>query len=337
MNIVGIGGGTGLPVLLRGLRDLSNQRPNATAEEEILPTAVVCVSDNGGSSGGLRRSFGIPAVGDLRNCLVALASSQSPLADVFQRRIQCDGELASHPLGNLIVTALIARSGSLREAVHLAGGLLQSKGDVLPSTDINATLCAEFQDGSVTRGEAEIGARRTKIRRVWLEPEDPPASSGVIQRILAADAIVLGPGSLYTSIVPNLLTAGVAEAIRNSRAVKIFACNLMTEPGETAGFTASDHVRVLNTYLGAGTVQICLLNSQPVNRSALTRYWKGGSDPVRCEDAEIVRAGSLPVSADLLDEQSQEIRHHSAKLARIVVALTRGVMRVRDIASSEID
>lgn len=336
MKIVGIGGGTGLPVLLRGLNLLAARATRET-EDEIITTAVVCVSDTGGSSGILRRKFGIPAVGDLRNCLVALAEASSPLADLFQIRLAADAQFAGHPLGNLIVTALFARSGNLREALAASAKLLQSRGEVLASTERATTLCAEFDDGSVTRGEAGIAARKAGIRRVWMEPERPQPGFGVVEKLLQADAIVIGPGSLFTSIVPNLLPAGVAEAIERSAALKIIVSNLMTEPGETAGFSAADHLHVLKKYTKFGSAPICLLNSRPIPQQAVGRYARAGSEPVPGDQREIVKEGAVPVSADLLDEQATEIRHDSLKLAHLVAALTRGVMRVRDLGSPEMD
>lgn len=336
MKIVGIGGGTGLPVLLRGLKRLSTSTPREM-EDEISTTAVVCVSDNGGSSGILRQRFGIPAVGDVRNCLVALSEGGTPLADLFQIRLSGDGQLAGHSLGNLIVTALISRLGSLREAIETSASLLQSRGEVLPATEMETTLCAEFQDGSVTRGEAEIVARGSGIRRVWIEPEKPPPGPGVVEKLMQADAIVIGPGSLFTSIVPNLLPAGVAEAIERSPASKFIVGNLMTEPGETAGFSAADHLHVLNMYVCFGIAPICLLNSRPLPRPAVERYAETGSEPVRIDEDQIVREGAVPVFADLLDEQADVVRHDPIKLAQLVVALTRGMMRLRDLGSSEMD
>lgn len=336
MKIVGIGGGTGLPVLLRGLKQLA-ANTTREMEDEIDTTAVVCVSDTGGSSGILRRKFGIPAVGDLRNCLVALAEASSPLTDLFQVRLAADAPLGGHPLGNLIVTALFARSGNLREALAASAKLLQSRGEVLASTERETTLCAEFNDGSVARGESEIAARRAGIRRVWMEPERPPSGFGVVEKLLQADAIVIGPGSLFTSIVPNLLPVGVAEAIERSAALKIVVSNLMTEPGETVGFTAADHLQVLNRYTRFGPAPICLLNSRPIPQLAVRRYARAGSEPVPGDARGIASQGAVPVSVDLLDEQATEIRHDPLKLAHLVVALTRGVMRVRDLGTPEMD
>src|SRR5215471_6330002 len=214
LHIAGIGGGTGLPVVIRSL----------AGTQRVRVTAIVAVSDSGGSSGRLRRSFDMPAVGDLRNCLVALSSNQSLLKNLFQHRFS-RGDIEGHSLGNLIVTALFQKTGSLSKALDAASHLLALKGRALPSTDAAATLCARFQDGSVVRGELQIASAGKNIQRVWLEPQNPPPSSGVLEAIATADAIVLAPGSLYSSLVPNLLVAGVADAIRRSSAVKISICN----------------------------------------------------------------------------------------------------------------
>jgi uncharacterized cofD-like protein len=337
MRIVGIGGGTGLPVLLRGLKALSESHQEVGDPQGIFPAAVVCVTDNGGSSGALRRAFGVPGVGDLRNCLVALSSGDPKLADLFQYHLHgSDRGLAGHCLGNLIVTALHARAGNLRRAISLAGEMLQLKGQVLPCTDTSPTLCAELENGTVARGECEIVERRQPIRRVWLEPELPPAASGVLEALAEADAIVLGPGSLYTSILPNLLTEGVAAAIRSSPALKIFVCNLMTEPGETDHLSAADHIQVLEEYIGPRKIAACLLNSQPIGWLLASCHLADGSTPVKRDVMAIAERGIVPLSADLLAEGEPRVRHDPIKLARLVVRLTRGALRARDMAACEI-
>lgn len=337
MKIVGIGGGTGLPILLRGLRELAERRGTSDAVRDISPTALVCVSDNGGSSGLLRRAFDIPAVGDLRNCLVALSGGDPAFAKLFQHRLRGGEDLSGHCFGNLIVAGLFALFGNLPRAVSLTGELLHLKGRVLASTDVSATLCAEFENGTVARGECQIAACRQRISRVWLEPEHTPAGPGVLETIAEADAIVLGPGSLYTSILPNLLPAGVADAIRASLALKIFVCNLMTEPGETDDLSASDHLQVLEEYLGPGSIRICLLNSRPIGWRSTSRYLVAGAAPIKKDQMAIAQRGVLPVLADLLAEEESRIRHDPIKLARLVVDLTRGALRARDIASGEVD
>jgi uncharacterized cofD-like protein len=329
LKVACIGGGHGLSVLLQGLRQLSGPGQNQS-ESEIDLSAIVCVSDNGGSSGHLRQSFGIPAVGDLRNCLVALSCGDPLLADLFQYRFAGGNGLQGHSLGNLIVTALLQMSGSLGQAVEMASEVLGSMGNVLPVTEAARVLCAELDSGAVIQGEAQITAARGRIKRVWMEPDSPPASTGVLEAISRADAVILGPGSLYTSIIPNLLVDGVAQAVRNSRALKIFVCNLTTQPGETGGYTATDHLKALETYLGRGVVDICLFNSRPINQTVEKIYLESESEPVQWEEEEIALRGVAPVLADLDAEGPLKVRHDPVKLARAIVTLAREMQRAED-------
>ena len=324
MKIVCFGGGTGLPILLRGLRLISCSRPESARRVSL--TAVVCVSDNGGSSGSLRDSFGIPAVGDLRNCLVALAHRSSPLGNLFQHRLGKGEGLSGHALGNLVVTALCERTGSLLEAVSQAGNLLQSWGRVLPSTEQSVTLCAEFEDGAVVRGEQEASRHTSRISRMWLEPEEARPTPGLTASILSADVIVFGPGSLYTSIVPNLLIQGIAGAIRRSGAMKVLVCNLLTQAGETDGFRASDHLFTMERYLGPGSIDVCILHDAAANAD---RGGPGGPEttdsrgahPVENDIERIRRHGTEPVVADVLCKSGCRTRHDSVKLASAILRL----------------
>ncbi len=336
MRIVGIGGGTGLPVLLGGLKQLRDRNADQTADDGLSTSAIVCVSDDGGSSGLLRRAFGIPAVGDVRNCLVALSGGSPALRYIFQYRLRGDHGLDGHSLGNLIVAALSDRSGNLRRAIQLASGFLDLQGDVLPCTEVSATLCAQFTDGEIVSGETKIAARGKCLERVWLDPMDPPAAPGVIEALRRADAIVLGPGSLHTSVIPNLLPAGVADAVRESRALKILVCNLMTQPGETECYSAADHVRTVQRYVGEGGLQMCLLNSRPIPDAQAEQYAMIGAEPVRADEEAIHNLGVVPVTVDLLAEDEREVRHDPTKLARWIVALTRAYQRTRELEAGEV-
>jgi uncharacterized cofD-like protein len=310
LRIAGIGGGTGLPVLLRGLAQ----------EKDMDISAIVAVSDNGGSSGSLRSGLGIPAVGDLRNCLVALAEYGSLLADLFQHRFS-GGCMEGHALGNLIVAALHQRTGNLQNALEITGRLLMLNGRVLAVTETPATLCASFADGSIVRGESEIPVANKRVKRIWLEPNKPMASAGVLEAIYSADGIVFGPGSLYTSLLPNLLVAGVANAIRRSRAIKILVCNLTTQPGETDQFSASDHLRAVETHLGGGVIDFCVVSA---SESRLPKdYLDAGSAFVVPDCRQIRSMGTTPIEEDLLTMEGGKLRHHSGKLARLVVSLVR--------------
>jgi uncharacterized cofD-like protein len=289
-------------------------------------SAIVTVTDNGGSSGRLRESFGVPAVGDLRNCLVALSSQQSMLGDLFLHRFptrDSGGDVDGHSLGNLIVTALYQQTGSLQQALEIAAALLQLKGRVLAVTEVPATLCARFRDGSAVRGESQISAMGKPIAHVWLDPQNTPPTSGVLEVIESADVIVLAPGSLFTSLMPNLLVTEVAESIRRSNAITISVCNLMTQPGETDGFSACDHLRVLQTCLGAGGIDFCVVNSA-VEPAGAARYRTAGSRPVLADVDEIAALGVTPVQADLFRFDDGKVRHNPAELARLIVAIAQG-------------
>ncbi len=335
MRIVGIGGGTGLPVLLAGLRDLDE----GAGPIDII--AIVAVSDNGGSTGVLREAFSMPAMGDIRKCMIALAPEESVLTSVCEHRFDNPASFAGHPLGNLILSALYQMSGSFAEAVSQACNLLELRGRVLPATEAPVTLCGIYEDGGVACGESNIPQVGRRIDRVWLEMENPETGGpspapGVIEALAEADAIVLGPGSLYTSIIPNLLVAEIASAIQKSPAVKICVSNLMTQSGETDGYSSADHLRALLKYLPA--IDVCVLNSAAIGTGVAERYLKSGSQIVAgtAEDEdEIRRIGAIPVAAPLLRSGEIKARHDPETLARLVVSLARGFAGVHQILCSQ--
>jgi uncharacterized cofD-like protein len=325
MRIVGIGGGTGLPVLLTGLRALQDR-----GEGTFDITAIVTVSDNGGSTGVLREAFSMPAMGDIRKCMIALAPEGSVLTSVCQHRFNNPESFAGHSLGNLILSALHQMSGSFAAAVSQACDLLALRGRVLPATEEPVTLCASNDDGNIVRGESNIPQAGRRIIRVWLEMNHakiagPAAAPGVIEALNNADAIVLGPGSLYTSIIPNLLVAGVASTIQSAPAVKICVCNLMTQVGETDGYSSADHLRVLLEYLPC--IDVCVLNSAAIGMGVAERYLKSGSQIVSGsgeDEDQIRRSGVIPIAAPLLRDGESKARHDPETLARLVVSLARG-------------
>jgi uncharacterized cofD-like protein len=318
LRIVGIGGGTGLPLLMQGLSELEEARSGPP----LCLTAIVSVSDDGGSSGRLRKAFRVPALGDIRNCLLGLGRRRTLLSQLFGYRFSNGRGLAGHTLGNLILTALYQQAGSLRKAIDVAAEAMQVAGSVLPVTEVPVTLCAQGADGRRARGECAIVRSRLQIARVWLEPQCPPPSRGVLECLDAADAIVLGPGSLFTSVVPPLLVAGVAEAIRRSRARKIYVCNLMGEPGETDGFTAADHLRALERHLGPRVIDVCVLNTRHPQVRVARRYLATGAGPVEPDLAAVEALGVEAVVAELLAESGPKARHDPPALARLVVELS---------------
>jgi uncharacterized cofD-like protein len=324
MKIAGVGGGTGLPVLLRGLKELKDD-----GDEAIDITAIVTVSDNGGSTGILRQAFGMPAMGDLRNSIIALASCKSGLAAVCRHRFRGANGLAGHSVGNLIFAGLYDMTGSFRDAVEMASELFEVDGCVLPVTDVPVHLWALHDDGTTSEGECNIPKARSSVNHIGLTPADPPPFPGVLESLENADAIVLGPGSLYTSIVPNLLVGGIAEAIGSSAALKIYVCNLMTQPGETTGCSAADHLRVIQSYLPPNAIDVSIINTDAVGNGVAQRYSSSGSTFVAFDAAvenEIRKAGVVPAAAPLLLRGEDKVRHDSLKLARLVVSLARGMV-----------
>jgi uncharacterized cofD-like protein len=305
-KIVAIGGGTGLATLLRGLK-----------EHSANLTAIVTVADDGGSSGRLRRSLGVLPPGDFRNCISALADDESLTTQLFQYRFgQDDEDLGGHSFGNLFITAMAEVTGSFERALIESANVLAIRGHVLPSTLSNVTLVGELVDESAqvsrVEGESHITDAAGAIRRVYLEPGDAPAYPGAIHALLEADLIVLGPGSLYTSVLPNLLVRDLTEAIRVSRAAKVYVCNTATQPGETAGYSVLDHVRAIERHVGPGLFPLVVANSN-YRGTLLPRL-----DWVKCDAPA---AGPLTVvSADVIDEE-HPWRHDGTKLADLLLKL----------------
>ncbi len=308
-KITVLGGGTGLSTLLRGLKKMSTNL-----------TAVVTVFDDGGSSGRLRREQGILPPGDIRNCLVALAEAEPLLTRLFEHRFR-GGDLDGHSFGNLFIASMVQVAGDLETAVKECSRVLAIRGRVLPTTLHDVTLCAEFSDGTVIEGESAITGAGKTVRRVFLKPARVPALQDVLEAIEEADLIVLGPGSLYTSVIPNLLVDGVVDALRRARGIKVYVCNVMTQYGETRGFRASDHVRVLLEQGGRGLFEYALVNTRrPRNQALLARYSEEGAEPVE-PDVDAIRAlGVRPVAEDLISED-ELVRHDPRKLGGALLQL----------------
>jgi uncharacterized cofD-like protein len=308
--VVAFGGGTGLPVLLGGLRDLVGGRL----------TAVVTGADDGGSSGRLRQELGIAPPGDVRRCLVALAERRR-LAEVFEYRFESGVELRDHSVGNLIIAALADMSGGFCEGVELAGRFLRIKGAVLPAATESVTLVVHHKDGSVTRGESTLPEHSGRIARVAVEPAGAPAPPGVITAIERADVVVLSPGSLYTSTIPALLGGDIADALAAFGGPIVYAANLMTEPGETLGLSVSDHLGAIRAHVGPVVTDV-LVNSVALPAPVAARYRDDGAAPVALDRDEVERMGVRIHSAPLLDETvTSTARHDPDSLAATVLAL----------------
>jgi uncharacterized cofD-like protein len=321
LKIVAIGGGTGLSTLLAGLKRLVGATDSRTTWLESL-SAIVAVSDDGGSSGRLRDELQILPPGDIRNCMVALSEDSTLLSRLFQYRFRGNGELGGHSFGNLFLAALTEVTGDFVEAVRLSSEVLASKGRIYPATINDVRLVAELEDGSEVRGETLITASRVPIHRLRLEPEHCLPLPEALAAIRTADVITVGPGSLYTSILPPLLVSRVAQAIGQTNAVKIFICNLMTQPGETDGYTARQHLETVKNYAPEMVFDYVVVNNHPVSEEQAARYSADGAIQIGMtdhllektlgEETEIVRA-------DLLDE-GEKVRHNPEKLARVVIA-----------------
>jgi uncharacterized cofD-like protein len=305
-RIVAFGGGTGLPVLLRGLRDRVGDL-----------TAVVTVADDGGSSGRLRQELGVAPPGDVRNCLVALAGRRR-LAEVFNYRFEAPGDLNDHSVGNIIIAALADMAGGFCEGVEQASRFLRIKGKVFPAAMESLTLVVRYADGTVTRGESVVHEVGKRVSGVAVEPSRVPAPAGVIEAIEAADVLVLAPGSLFTSTIPALLGGGVREALAAFDGPVVYVANVMTQSGETGDFTVSDHVRAITEHVGPVVTDV-LVHSGSLTPATLARYEAEEAAPVAI-DREALREMGLRVrERNLLSKEGRAgVRHDPGLLAREV-------------------
>lgn len=307
-KIVAIGGGTGLSTLLRGLKEYTTNL-----------TAIVTVADDGGSSGVLRRELGVLPPGDVRNCIAALADAEPLVTKLFQYRFSDGSGLAGHSFGNLFIVAMSGVTGNFEDAIRQTSRVLAVRGQIIPSTTEDVTLCARTEDSRTIRGESRIGpevlsAGGVRIREVYLVPENPPAHPEAVRAILEADMVVLGPGSLYTSVLPNLLVEGIKRSLLASPAIKVYVCNVATQHGETDGFTVADHVNAIETHVGKGFLNFVLANNnlaEPIPRAEHSR-------PVRLDGA--VNNGIRLVLADVVSEENR-YHHDSRKLADAVMRI----------------
>lgn len=321
LNLVALGGGTGLSTLLAGLKQFVGERQSDWLHNLA---AIVTVSDDGGSSGRLREELQMLPPGDIRNCMIALSEDSTLLSRLFRHRFRGSGELGGHSFGNLFLAALTEVTGDFTEAVRLSSEVLASKGHIFPATISDVRLVAELEDGTEVRGETHITASRAAIRRLRLEPEECLPLPEALRTIRAADVITVGPGSLYTSILPNLLVAKVSRVIGESPATKIFICNLMTQPGETDNYTARQHLETIKTYAPEIDFDFVVVNDRRITAEQAERYALEGAHQIGIDDdlidsiAGVVTQSTRVVRANLL-EDGEKVRHDSDLLARIVI------------------
>ena len=317
-SIVAIGGGTGLSTLLSGLKRYSSHI-----------TAIVTVADDGGSSGVLRRELGVLPPGDIRNCLAALSTEEPLLTRLFQYRFSAGSGLEGHSFGNLFLSALSAITGSLETAITASSRVLAVQGQVVPATNADVRLWAELEDGTRLEGESAIGKARSPIVRMGCLPEKPPALPRALEAIAHADLILLGPGSLYTSLLPNLLVPELVTAIQRSRAPRLYICNLMTQPGETDGLDVSGHLRAIEAQLASLGVSKrlfdCVLAQEPIRESTLlSHYRKLGAEPVICDSRQLQQEGFDVMQAPLQGSRpTATLRHDPRSLALAVMRFYR--------------
>ena len=304
-----VGGGTGLSTLLRGMKYITNNC-----------TAVVTSADDGGSSGRLRKELGIIPPGDLRNCLTALADREPLMERLMQYRFKGDSPLAGHCFGNLFIAAMAEAEGGMEEGLNATSQILKVRGRVIPSTLEDIQLQAEMSDGTIVSGESKIPEARKRIKKMLMKPTNASASKGAVDAILKSDVLIFGPGSLYTSVSPNLLVEEIREAILKSDAVKIYVCNVMTQPGETDGYGAFEHVRALIDHMGHQFLDYVIVNDQKITTEQLKQYYAEGSMPVTPDVEKIRKLGITVVPASLISKDDL-VRHEPRKLARALIML----------------
>ncbi len=319
-HIVALGGGTGLPAVLEGLSELAFEKGET---DPHAVTGVVTVTDDGGSSGRLRQQFGVLPPGDARNCLLALTERDSHFKELLQHRLDEGPGIVGHPVGNLLLTALSQTTGDFSQAINQLGAMIGSRGRVLPTTNENVRLRAELESGETINGESRIVRHPSPIRRLSLDPSPKPLPE-VLAALVNAHGIVVGPGSLYTSVLPNLLVEGVAATIYGVNAVRIYVANLMTEPGETEQYTLDDHLRVIRAHTRFDLFDYILVNRRPIDDQTARLYASRGSEPVVAERLLQYAGKAQVVECDLAIEWGgKKIRHHPTSLGRAIRALVR--------------
>ncbi len=315
-RIVAIGGGTGLSTLLHGLKRYARE------PREVEITAIVTVTDDGGSSGRLRREFDVLPPGDIRNCMVALSEDEALLSRLFQYRFAEGQGLKGHSFGNLFLTALTNLTGDFVQAVKVSSEVLASLGRIYPSTNCNVVLEAELDTGAILKGETKIGKSPSRIRRIRLQPRVCKPLPETLAAIEDADLITLGPGSLFTSVIPNLLVDGIALAIHRSRALKAYFVNLMWQPGETIGFRASDHVDAMRFHAGLPILDVAVVNTRPISARQRRKYAVEKVRPVLNDIDRLAEMGLLVVPADLL-ASGAVVRHDPRASADVALQLAK--------------
>src|ERR1700678_678990 len=325
LRVVAIGGGTGLSTLLKGLKRFALTPAEMAVAQSGSPVirdlcAVVTVSDDGGSSGRLRKELNMLPPGDIRNCIVALSEDEALLSQLFRHRFEKGSGLEGHSFGNLFLAALTAITHDFSEAVRLSSEILVTRGHIHPATTSNIELEALMEDGTRVRGETKITASKVRIKELFLVPAGVDPLPQTLDAIARADIISIGPGSLFTSLIPNLLVHGIADAIVNSPATKVYICNLLTQANESLGLTAADHIRALNRHAGQQLFDYAFVNRTPVSSELLAKYKLEGACQIINDLDAIEKLGVIPVLGNYLEEEGVA-RHNTALVARDLMQL----------------
>ncbi|SHF85386.1 gluconeogenesis factor YvcK family protein [Ornithinibacillus halophilus] len=309
-RIVVIGGGTGMPVLLRGLKHLPAEL-----------TALVTVADDGGSTGRLRSEMAIPAPGDIRNVIAAMSEVEPMLIELFQHRFKNGNDLSGHSMGNLLLAAMTSITGDFYTGIKEISRVLNVKGEILPISNENITLHAEMVDGSLVSGESNIPMVGKRIKRVFIDPLDVQPLPNALQAIEHADLIVISPGSLFTSIMPNIIIPKIDEAIRKAKAKVVYVCNVMTQAGETTGFTAADHVSAIYDHIGEGCIDSIVVHNEPIEKPIRELYAEENAAPVVYDIDRLLGLGLQIIEGDIIDHTKPTLRHDTRKIADLLFSL----------------
>ncbi|WP_068673013.1 YvcK family protein [Oceanobacillus sp. Castelsardo] len=309
-RVVVIGGGTGMPVLLRGLKNLP-----------IDLTALVTVADDGGSTGRIRSEMAIPAPGDIRNVIAALSDAEPMLLDLFQHRFSVGNGLSGHSLGNLLLAAMTSITGDFYDGIQEISRVLNVKGNIYPISDQNMTLHARFTDGTYVFGESNIPKANKKIERVFLEPQPIKPLPNAVHAIENADLVIISPGSLFTSILPNLIIPQIDVALRKTQGKVVYICNVMTQPGETTGFTASDHIQAIQNHIGTGCVDSIVVHNEPIEQSIRAIYAEENAEPVIYDIEKLVDMGLEIIEGDIINHSNKTVRHDKKKIANLLFSI----------------
>lgn len=308
-KIVVIGGGTGMPVLLRGLKDLPVQL-----------TALVTVADDGGSTGKLRSEMAIPAPGDIRNVIAALSDAEPMLLDLFQHRFT-NGNVSGHSMGNLLLAAMTSISGNFYKGIKEISRVLNVKGKIYPISNESMSLHAKMKDGTIVSGESAIPLANKTIEQVFLQPEPVKPLPNAVQAIKQADLIVVSPGSLYTSIIPNLIIPGIDVAIQEANGHVVYVCNVMTQQGETSDYTASDHVKAIDNHIGEGWIDSIIVHNEPISESVRNMYAEENASPVMNDIGRLRSMNLQVVEEDIIDRSRITLRHDTHKIAKLLFSM----------------